>query len=72
MRDTQLLINNEKELQKDMPAKEVKEVQKAFEEDLLFRSDDARFSGDLPGDSGTRLGPAPGCAVTARQGRFSP
>jgi len=34
MRDTQLLINNEKELQKDMPAKEVKEVQKAFEEDL--------------------------------------
>jgi flagellar protein FlaI len=34
MRDTQLLINKEKELQKDMPAKEVKEVQKAFEEDL--------------------------------------
>ena len=34
MRDTQLLINKEKELQKDMPATEVKEVQKAFEEDL--------------------------------------
>ncbi|MGD0804320.1 MAG: type II/IV secretion system ATPase subunit [Candidatus Bathyarchaeia archaeon] len=34
MRDTQLLINKEKEHQKDMPAKEVKEVQKAFEEDL--------------------------------------
>jgi flagellar protein FlaI len=34
MRDTQLLINNDKDIQKEMPVTEVKEEQKAFDEEL--------------------------------------
>ena len=34
MRDTQLLINTDKDIQKEMPVKEVKEEQKAFDEEL--------------------------------------
>jgi archaeal flagellar protein FlaI len=34
MKDTQLLINNDKDIQKEMPVTEVKEEQKAFDEEL--------------------------------------